>query len=146
MQLAYQIAPSVTKGILKLDESKLADEGCHKKLCQKLDEVKHPPWDTNLNEHLAIVTEKISEAAYECFRSNSRTPHKPYLTRRFFALLRVRRSVLKTTRTAKKNGTASHFGDKRLRYTAKTIAREALLPDPSDASALAALSDYVKLV
>eukprot|EP00959_Pyramimonas_sp_CCMP1952_P037456 783954-Pyramimonas_sp.AAC.1 len=64
MQLAYQIVSSVTKGIPKLDESKLADEGCRKKFCQKLDEVKRPPWGTNLNEHLAIVTEKITEAAY----------------------------------------------------------------------------------
>ncbi|CAK0856219.1 unnamed protein product, partial [Prorocentrum cordatum] len=114
MQLAYQIVSSVTKGNPKLDESKLADEGCRKNFCQKLDEVKHTPWDTNVNEHLAIVTEKVTEAAYKRFRSNSRTPHKPYLTG--------------------------------LRYTAKIIAREALLPDPSDASALAALSDYVKLV
>ncbi|CAK0888528.1 unnamed protein product, partial [Prorocentrum cordatum] len=115
LQLAYQIISSVTKGIPKLDESKLADEGCRKKFCQKLNEVKHPPWDTNLNEHLTIVAEKITGAACECFRSNSRAPHKPYLTRR-------------------------------LRYTAKIIAREALLPDPADASALADLSDYVKLV
>ncbi|CAK0897522.1 unnamed protein product, partial [Prorocentrum cordatum] len=146
LQLAYQIVSSVTKGVPKLDESKLADEGCRKKFCHKPDEVKHPHWGTNLNEHLAIVTEKITEAAHECFRSNGRAPHKPYITRRSFALLRVRRSILKTTRIAEKNRIVSHFGDKRLRYTAKIIAMEALLPDPAGVSALADLRDYAKFV
>ncbi|CAK0796579.1 unnamed protein product, partial [Prorocentrum cordatum] len=119
LQLAYQIASPVARGAPKLDESKL---------------------------HLAIVTEKITEAAHECFRPHGRTPHKPYITKRSFALLRVRRSLLKTTRIARKNGIASHFGDKRLHYTAKLIAKEALLPDPADVSALADLSDYDKLM
>ncbi|CAK0832991.1 unnamed protein product, partial [Prorocentrum cordatum] len=146
LQLAYEIVSSVTKGIPKLDESKLADEECRKKFSQKLSAVQRPPWATNLNDHLTTATVEITEAAHECFRSHGRAPHKPYITKRSFALLRVRRSLLKTTRIAEKNGVASHFGAKRLRYTAKLIAKGALLPYPADAGLLADLSDCAKLV
>ncbi|CAK0840247.1 unnamed protein product [Prorocentrum cordatum] len=114
LQLAYQIVSSVTKGVQKLDDSKLADEECRAKFSQKLNAVQHPSWDTNLNEHLATVAEKITGAACECFRSHGRTPRKPYITK--------------------------------LRYTAKLIAKEALLPDPADVGFSADLSDYAKLV
>ncbi|CAK0816545.1 unnamed protein product [Prorocentrum cordatum] len=146
LQLAYQIASSVTKGVPKLDESKLADEECRNKFSQKLNAVQRPSRDTHLNEHLATVTEKITEAACECFRPHGRNPHKPYITKRSFALLRVRRSLFKTTRIAKKNVIASHVGAKRLRYMAKLIAKEALLPDPADVGFLADLKNYAKLV
>ena len=134
LELAYEKLSSVTKGIPKLDESKLTNDECRKQFSQKLSDIQHPNWATNINDHLATVTEQITKAAYECFRSHGRTPHKPYIKKRSFTLLRVRRALLKTTRIVRKNGVSSTTSKKRLRYTAGLLARDALLPEPADAA------------
>eukprot|EP00959_Pyramimonas_sp_CCMP1952_P208719 4365971-Pyramimonas_sp.AAC.1 len=58
--LAYEIMSSTSKGVPELDEHKLAGDACRHKFSHQLQRIPRPAWCTNINDHLALITEKIT--------------------------------------------------------------------------------------
>ncbi|CAK0855883.1 unnamed protein product [Prorocentrum cordatum] len=144
--LAYTVETAYQHGTPKLDTAKLDSETAKNDFQRRLQQIQHPPWETNLNDHTKSIVDQIKDAAYASFKKQHHAPRKPYITEASYALLRFRRTLIKTIRIVKRNGIGSKKSRRRIRYTAHLIANQSASASPDDVIHLMDIPGYTQLM
>ncbi|CAK0850222.1 unnamed protein product, partial [Prorocentrum cordatum] len=144
--LAYIVETTYQHGTPKLDIAKLDSETAKNDFQRRLQQIQHPPWETNLNDHTKSIVDQIKDAAYASFKKQHHAPRKPYITEASYALLRFRRTLLKTIRIVKRNGMGSKISRRRIRYTAHLIANQTASASPDDVIHLMDIPGYTQMM
>ncbi|CAK0875669.1 unnamed protein product, partial [Prorocentrum cordatum] len=144
--LAYTVETAYQHGTPKLDIAKLDSETAKNDFQRRLQQIQHPPWETNLNDHTKSIVDQIKDAAYASFKKQHHAPRKPYITEASYALLRFRRTLLKTIRIVKRNSIGSKKSRRRIRYTAHLIANQSASASLDDVIHLMDIPGYTQLM